>query len=199
MFISITGTAQWYNSRDYSPHDGFNFSVFAGAAGGKIKGEFGDSTQFAVKGSTLNFCLHLGYSINNWAMGLAITPQRMLVNSTTLNGRLNPDNKIQYMDHTTTGLYLTRYFMWINIFVTLEGGLSSLNVLYSDYTMSSQTQIGFAWNFRVGKEFILGKRKKAGLGFYANLGGLKCYDQAPFNKNYYNYLGPGAGLAFSFH
>ncbi len=198
-FISLQAKAQGYDRRGYSPHDGFNFSIFAGAAGGHIKFEEGDSNHYIIKGVSPNFCVHLGYSIKNWTMGLSVAPYRMVVNSVSKNGMDNPTNKIQYIDHTYTGLYFTRYFMWINIFLTVEGGVSSFNVLYKDTTEPSQTKIGFAWNARVGKEFILGKRKNGALGFYINFGGLKAYEQAPFNKNFFSYMGPGGGVAFSFH
>jgi len=103
------------------------------------------------------------------------------------------------IDNSPVGFYLKRYFMPINLFVTTDLGVTKFSFYDDKSKLQGETEIGFAWNVAVGKEFLIGKRKRLGLGAYLNLSGIKCHDLPPYQSDRYAYVSPGMGVVFSYH
>lgn len=198
----FNSNAQNYASKSASTsHHGFQASLYLGGAGGHVKGKIEDIGDLTIKGVTSHFTLHLGYAKSNWAGGLALGANSLSINTITLN-RESLDKTgagIESIGNSLTGIYVTKYFMPHNIFVTLEGGIGKFNLSDNEGNTTGETATGFAWDIRAGKEFLLGKKKNFGLGGYINLSGLKCHDKGERSNDIYSYVGPGLGLALSFH
>ena len=159
----------------------------------------GSIGNVVFKGTTIHFLMHAGYAVDDWAFGVAAGFNSLSINSISANGVSYDKGTLSSIDNELIGGYLTKYFMPLNVFVCLEGGVGKFSIMDNAQNSIGETDKGFAWNIRAGKEFFIGKKKKLGLGAYIILSGLKSHDKAPAENDTYSYLGPGAGLALSFH
>lgn len=164
-------------------HHGFQFSIFAGGMIGDINAQIADlGGSVTMKGSRMNAKFHVGYAYHNWSAGFSFATTSMNVKSMVVGGVAYKMPIEATIDNTPVGFYFKRYFMPINIFVTTDLGISKFSFYDDKAKLQGETEIGFAWNIAVGKEILLGKRKRLGLGAYLNLSGIKCHDLPPYRQ-----------------
>ena len=142
-------------------HNGLQISAYIGGAGGNVEAK-GDSFGTAVfKGTTIHFLMHAGYALNDWAFGVAAGFNSLSINSISVNGVSNDKGTLSSIDNELIGDYLTKYFMPINVFVCIEGGVGKFSITDKGGTSLGETDNSFAWNIRAGKEFFIGKKRSS--------------------------------------
>lgn len=199
LFLTVFAQEQETTQDPYQPHTGFQFSLFAGGMIGDIKTNIADlGGKVIMKGSRVNAKIHLGYAYRNWAGGFSFGNTSMSIKTMEIGGVAYKSPFEMTIDNSPVGFYLKRHFMPINIFICTDLGVSKFSIYDNKAELQGETDMGFAWNISVGKEFLLGKRKRIGLGGYVNLAGLYCRDQPPFQNDNYSYVSPGMGIVFSY-
>lgn len=198
FMLTIKANAQ-QGLTDANPHHGFNYSFYIGGAGGHVTAHVEGLGTAVFSGPSIHVGMHFGYSVNNWAFGLASDVNSLSINSIKLDEKSMDKGDAATLDNRLIGVYVTKYFMPNNVFVSGEGGFGLFTTSDADGNSIGRSDAGFAWNVKAGKEFLVGKKKILGLGFYVDLAGLRCHDQAPRSKDTYSYLSPGGGFILSVH
>lgn len=178
-------------------HNGFQASLFMGPAFGDVNGSTGMYGNMRFKGACTHAQIHLGWAFNNWAAGFSSGINTTAVESVVVQNNTYSVVEDLSIDGGLTGIYIKRYFMPMNVFVSADLGVGTWVVTGAGNTAS--TERGFAWNLSVGKEFQLGSRKRFGIGGYFNVSGLKCNDMPPYQADSYRAVLPGLGLVLSWH
>ena len=181
------------------PHHGLQVSMFFGGAGGSVHANSPETGALEFKGTTTHFMMHVGYAYKNWATGFTLGFNSLEIKSFRLNNVEIDKGPLSTIDNNLTGIYITRYFMPLNLFATAELGAGKFSISDRDAKVLGETNSGFAWNLKAGKEFLLGAKKRFGVGAYVNLSGITCHDKAPYASDVYSYLAPGFGIQLSYH
>lgn len=181
------------------PHNGVQVSAFAGPAFGRIKGKTKDFGDIYFMGARGNGVFQIGYAYRNWAGGFSFGYSSLYVSTVEYHDTTYMTPYQSSIDNTFFGIYAKRYFMPINVFVTTDLGVSRYTIYDENSTPVAYTNRGFYWDLMVGKEFVIGKRKRFGIGPYLGVGGLKCKDLAPYDDDTYSYVAFSGGVVFSFH
>jgi hypothetical protein len=182
-----------------SPHNGFNASLTAGSSFGKTKGSTSDFGSMYYRGSRVNVKMQIGYSFKDWAVGLSYGMNSLSINSIEVNDTAYKVEEGITMDDGLLGLYVKRYFMPLNIYACADLGFSKFTFFDGNGAAQGNTDNGFSWSISAGKEFLLGKKKRFGLGAYVSLSGIKCNDLPPFQSDTYSHVLPGFGATFTYH
>lgn len=200
LFIcAINGTVANAQSETDSPHNGFNASLTAGSSFGKTTGSTADFGKMVFRGSRMNIKMHIGYSYLDWAAGLSYGMNSLTVSSIEVNDTAYQTTEDISMDDGLLGVYVKRYFMPLNIYACADLGFSKFTFFDGNGAAQGNTDNGFSWSISAGKEFLLGKKKRFGLGAYVSLSGIKCNDLPPFQSDTYSHVLPGFGATFTYH
>lgn len=199
LFISFFLNHLSAQSDAVSPHNGFNASLTAGTSFGKTKGSTGDFGTMYYRGSRMNMKMQLGYAYKDWAFGFSFGMNSLLVSSIEVNDTAYSLTEDVSMDDGLTGLYVKRYFMPLNIYACADLGVSNFKFYDSNAELQGNTDRGFSWSISAGKEFLIGKKKRFGLGAYVSLSGIKCNDLPPYQNDTYSNVLTGLGATFSYH
>jgi len=192
-------------NKDKKLHNGFQYSIFVGSTVGNNKANLnGTGNVVFYNVPSTNFGISIGYAINNWAFGYTCSyndenqySNKNLKVNRTINDTLFQN--IQSIDNTFNGIYIKKYFMPNNIFVSIEAGLGRFFIIkYINYDFLP-TNDGFAWNIKAGKDFLIGKSKKYAMGGYVNLTSINCSYLVSNSKDLFSYFAPGIGLTMSFN
>lgn len=189
-----------YGQEPAVSHDGFQSSIYLGPMFGDVKAKvtgFENTTLF--KGTWMSARIQAGYAYQNWAMGLSAGINSLSWEVMVVEGQSFKAPEDYSVDCSSYGIYLKRYFMPINIFLTTDLGISKFRFYDENADLMGQSDVGFAWNVSAGKEFVIGKKKRFGLGGYVSVSGLKCKDLPPYEKDTYSYITPGLGVVFSYN
>ncbi|MFN5147919.1 MAG: hypothetical protein ACK5EK_02835 [Flavobacteriia bacterium] len=182
-----------------SPHNGFNASLTVGSSFGKTRGSTGDFGTMYYRGSRMNMKMQLGYSYSDWAVGLSFGMNSLFVSSIEVSDTAYSLTEDVSMDDGLIGLYVKKYFMPLNIYACADLGISNFKFYDSHAELQGNTDRGFSWSISAGKEFLIGKKKRFGLGAYVSLSGIKCNDLPPYEKDTYSHVLPGLGATISYH
>lgn len=199
--FSLVADAQNRNNNNTadSPHKGIQVSVFGGSVFGNVKGKVESVGNTSIRGSILHMMMHIGYAYNDWAFGFAFSTNSLSMKTISVGDSTYTALPGWSIDNSLTGLYIKKYFMPLNIFVSAEAGIGKFTISDPDYNAVTETEKGFAWNVAAGKEFLIGKKKRWGLGAYVNVCGIKCNDVPPWQNDSYSLLAPGVGVVASLH
>jgi hypothetical protein len=193
------GFSQDNTSTDpYQPHSGFQFSIFSGGMAGSIQSNISDVGDVEMKGSRVSARFQVGYASKYWAGGFSFGSTSMAIKSMVIDGTTYSSTSNSSITSNLIGAYIKRYFMPINVFTCVDLGISKFGITDQSGTLIAATDNGFAWNIAVGKEFLVGKRKRIGLGAYVNLAGAKCHDIPPYQNDVYSFISPGMGVVLSY-
>lgn len=184
-----------------SPHNGFNASVTIGSTFGNTIGSKGNLVfgNTIYRGSRMNVKMQLGYSYRNWAAGFSYCYNSMAVRSIEFNDTTHKLEEDMRLIDGSFGMYIKRYFMTENLYVCADFGIGSIQVYDAQGVIQVQTERGFSWSISAGKEFLIGKKKRFGIGGYFSLSGIHCRDITDYQKLTYFHVLPGLGTTFSFH
>jgi hypothetical protein len=183
-----------------TPFEGFQASVYVGGLIGDIRANITDlNGETRMKGSRMTTRVECGYTLNNWGIGFTVGINTMSWESAVIQGETYKAPEDYTIDCPSYGIYVKRRFMPINVFVVADLGVSRFNFYDNNSELVGQSEIGFAWNVSAGKEFLIGKRKRFGLGAYLCLTGLSCHDVPPYEEDVYKFISPGMGVVFSYH
>jgi hypothetical protein len=194
-------------------HHGLQYSIIFGTQIGHNKANLngiGNVIFYNAPSTYLEFSA--GYGINNWAFGFVYSynnrGNRQVVFAfgggdilKTNRSISNPlFQNIHSIDNTFNGLYVRKYFMPINAFISVEAGMGRFVITkYVNHDNNSilHTNYGFEWKTKVGKEFLI--FKKYSIGGYISLTGIQCQYIVYNSKNTFSYYALGACLFFSFN
>jgi hypothetical protein len=182
-----------------TPHRGLQVSMFIGPSFGQVNSKIKDVGNGSFEGSGLHFSMRVGYALKKWAAGFTVGFNSLNIEKININNTRIDKGNLGSIDAGLSGLYVTRYFTPYNIFATVEAGTGKFSLSDAEGKILGETNSGFSWNLKVGKEFLLGKKKKMGIGAYGCLSGIRCKDKAPNASDIYTYISPGAGISLSFH
>lgn len=182
-----------------SPHNGFNASITGGTSFGKTKGATNTFGDMYYRGSRMNVKMQFGYSYNNWAYGVSLEMNSLAVESIEVSDTAYSLTQDISMDDALVGLYIKKYFMPLNIYACADLGIAKFNFYDANGDLQGNTDRGFSWSISAGKEFLIGKKKRFGIGAYISLSGLKCNDLPPYQNDTYSHILPGLGATFSYH
>lgn len=182
-----------------SPHNGINASITAGSTFGKTKGSTGDFGDMYYRGSRMNVKMQVGYAYQNWVFGFSYGLNSLSITSIEVGGTAYKLTEDATMDDGLLGVYFKRYFMPLNLYACADLGFSNFRFYDADAVLQGSTERGFSWSISAGKEFLIGKQKRFGLGAYVSLSGIKCKDLPPYQSDTYSHVLPGFGVTFSFH
>jgi hypothetical protein len=188
-----------YISADTLPHKHFQASVHLGTTLGNVKVNLLGIGTVKVYNQTppSSLGLDLGYAYKNWAVGLTFMLKHFTASPNS--GKDTLYKTLAMYGCGLSGIYVKKYFMPANLFVCVKGGIGSFTFYDANSNILGQSSFSFAWDIMVGKEFLLGSKKRFGLGGYVDLFKIQCNDVFPHSQNVYSYLGPGLGVNFSFH
>ncbi|MBS3913293.1 MAG: hypothetical protein KG003_02250 [Bacteroidetes bacterium] len=180
-------------------HQGFQFTALVGPGFGNTQSTTKDFGKMIYRGGRLSMDLQIGYAYKNWGAGLAIGANQQNFSSVTVHDSTYKTKPGYSISGNLTGIYIKKYFMPINMFVSAEIGVGSISITDETSATQGETDNGLSWNVSVGKEFRLGKKQKWSLGGFAGLSGIKCHDVPPYASDTYKYLAVNFGVAVSYH
>jgi hypothetical protein len=199
LICSINNSYLSAQTETESPHNGFNASLTAGSTFGKTIGSTSDFGKMVFRGSRMNVKMQIGYSYRDWAAGFSYGMNSLMVGSIEVNDTAYQTTEDVSVDDGLLGLYVKRYFMPLNLYACADLGFSRFTFYDANGNAQGNTENGFSWSISVGKEFLLGQKKRFGLGAYVSLSGIKCQDLPPFSNDTYSHVLPGFGATFTYH
>lgn len=200
LFVAILVLQNSYSQTDHSSlHNGFQFGFYAGAGFGDVKGKTSDGINPVFRGSSMLVSFDFGYAVQDWAFGLFGSMNGLTIKTVEVNDTSYAIQPGFSMDHSISGIYVSRYFMPLNAYIKLRGGIGKFTLSDAEFNELGSTDRGFGWALVAGKEFLIGKKKLWGIGGYVSIQGIKCKDVPPFANDTYTYFAPGLGVSISYH
>lgn len=196
--IILVGNVNAQKEAVASPHDGFQFGLYVGGSYGDIKGKTSDGLNPVIRGSGTIASFDIGFAASDWSVGLFSIVNSVSIKSIEVNDTAYSMQPGYTMDFAITGVYITRYFMPLNAYVRVKGGIGKFTLSDSEFNEISTTDKGFGWSVMAGKDFLIGKKKRWGIGGFVSLTGIKCHDLPPYSTDTFKCLSPGFGLSIAF-
>lgn len=200
LVLGLISTGKIYAQENsvVSPHNGFQIGLYTGGSFGDIKGKTTDGLNPVIRGSGMQFSLDIGFATSDWSVGLFSLMNSVSIKSIEVNDTAYAMQPGYTMDFNITGVYVTRYFMPINAYIRIKGGIGRFTTADAEFNELWSTDKGFGWSIMAGKDFLLGKKKRWGIGAFISLTGIKCHDLPPWSNDVYSCLAPGFGLSIAF-